>query len=234
MTKGAHQNDGPLPILLLALTFVTGLIDAVSFFRLDHVFVANMTGNVVFLAFAIADAREFSIAASSIALIGFLAGALAGGRFASSYGSHRGQHLTLALAVNVIILGGAAIGVAVFPHTDDTRTHYVVIALLAFAMGLQNATARRLAVPDLTTTVLTLTLTGLAADSRWAGGSSPRPLTRIAAVATMFAGAVLGAALVLRFSTAAVIGLAFLIVSGVAATALHFRRSTEPWVLTTR
>lgn len=75
--------------------FVTGLIDAVSFFRLDHVFVANMTGNVVFLAFAIADAREISIAASSIALIAFFAGALAGGRLGSSYGAHRWQHLTL-------------------------------------------------------------------------------------------------------------------------------------------
>ncbi len=234
MTTKKNQNDGPLPILLLALTFVTGLIDAVSFFHFDHVFVANMTGNVVFLAFAIADAREFSIAASSIALIAFLAGSMAGGRLGISYGSHRGQHLALALEVNVFILGAATIVAAVFPPANDAPMRYAVVALLAFAMGLQNATARRLAVPDLTTTVLTLTLTGLAADSRWAGGSSPRTLMRIAAVATMFAGAVVGTALVLRFSTAAVIGLAFLIVAGVATAALQFRQSTEPWVHTTR
>jgi uncharacterized membrane protein YoaK (UPF0700 family) len=225
MTEEAHQNDGPLPVLLLALTSVTGLIDAVSFFRLDHVFVANMTGNVVFLAFAIADAREFSVAASSTALIAFLAGALVSGKLGSWYGAHRWQHLVLALGINVFILGAAVVVIAVFPGADGAWTHYVVIALLAFAMGLQTAMARRLAVPDLTTTVLTQTLTGLAADSRWAGGSSPRPLMRIAAVATMFAGAVVGATLVLRFSTAAVIGLAFLIVVGTAITTLQLRRT---------
>ena len=227
MTAESHRNDGPLPALLFALTFVTGLIDAVSFFRFDHVFVANMTGNVVFLAFGIVDAREFSVAASSVALIAFLAGALAGGKLGSSYGSERWQHLTLALGINVFILGATAAGTVAFPDAN-ARMHYAVIALLAFAMGLQNATARRLAVPDLTTTVVTLTLTGLAADSRWAGGGSPRPLTRIAAVATMFVGALVGATLVLRFSTAAAIGLAFLIVVGGMVAAFRFWQSNEP------
>ena len=47
-----HDRDWPLPPLLLGLTVVTGLIDAFSYLALGHVFVANMTGNVVFLAFA--------------------------------------------------------------------------------------------------------------------------------------------------------------------------------------
>jgi uncharacterized membrane protein YoaK (UPF0700 family) len=226
MTTEPHRNDGPLPVLLFALTFVTGLIDAVSFFRFDHVFVANMTGNVVFLAFGIVDAREFSVVASSMALIAFLAGALAGGKLGSSSGSDRWQHLTLALSIDLFIFGAVAAGTAVFSDANDARIHYTVIALLAFAMGLQNATARRLAVPDLTTTVVTLTLTGLAADSRWAGGGNPRPLTRIAAVVTMFTGALVGATLVLRVSTAAAIGLAFLIVGGAAIAALQFRRTS--------
>jgi uncharacterized membrane protein YoaK (UPF0700 family) len=225
MTTQAHRNDGPLPALLFALTFVTGLIDAVSFFRFDHVFVANMTGNVVFLAFGIVDARYFSVASSSMALIAFLAGAFAGGKLGSSYGADRWQHLTLALSIDVFILCAVATGTAIFPDAKDVRIHYAVIALLAFAMGLQNATARRLAVPDLTTTVVTLTLTGLAADSRWAGGGNPRPLTRIAAVVTMFASALVGATLVLQVSTAAAIGLAFLIVGGAAIAALQFRRT---------
>lgn len=227
MTTESHRSDGPLLSLLFALTFVTGLIDAVSYFRFDHVFVANMTGNVVFMAFSIVDAREFSIAASSMALIAFLTGALAGGKLGNSYGSDRWRHLAFALGINVFIIGAAAAGTAVFPDGGDARIHYAVIALLAFAMGLQNATARRLAVPDLTTTVVTLTLTGLAADSRWAGGSSPRSRTRIAAVTTMFAGALVGATLVLRFSTAAAIGLAFLIVVGAAVAVFRFWRSNE-------
>jgi uncharacterized membrane protein YoaK (UPF0700 family) len=79
---------------------------------------------------------------------------------------------------------------------------YVVIGLLAAALGLQNATVRRLAVPDVTTTVLTLTLTGLAADSWLAGGRSPRAGRRVAAVGLMAAGALVGA-LLLRVDTVA-------------------------------
>ena len=52
-----NGRDGPLPPLLLALTLVTGLVDAASYVNLGHVFVANMTGNVVFLGFAIAGRR---------------------------------------------------------------------------------------------------------------------------------------------------------------------------------
>jgi uncharacterized membrane protein YoaK (UPF0700 family) len=70
-----------------------------------------------------------------------------------------------------------------------------VIALLAVAMGVRNATVRRLAVPDLTTTVVTLTLTGLAAESKLAGGSGKGTARRATAVATMFAGALAGALL---------------------------------------
>src|SRR6185312_12239225 len=70
------------------------------------------------------------------------------------------------------------------------------IVPLAIAMGIQNATARRLAVPDLTTTVLTLTLTGVAADSRLAGGAGGHPARRLVAVTAMFAGALIGALLV--------------------------------------
>ncbi len=54
--------------MLVAMTMVTGLIDAFSFLVLGHIFVANMTGNVVFLAFALAGASGFSIPACLVAL----------------------------------------------------------------------------------------------------------------------------------------------------------------------
>lgn len=60
----AGDRDGPLPPLMLLLTVVTGLVDAVSCLALGHVFVANMTGNVVFLCFAPAGADELSAAGS--------------------------------------------------------------------------------------------------------------------------------------------------------------------------
>jgi len=77
-----HGKDGPLPPLLLVLTMITGLVDAVSYLELGHVFVANMTGNIVFLGFAAAGAPGLSVPASLAAIGAFLAGALAGGRLA--------------------------------------------------------------------------------------------------------------------------------------------------------
>ena len=79
-------------------------------------------------------------------------------------------------------------------HPGDAAA-YVLIALMALAMGVRNAVVRRIAVPDLTTTVLTMTLTGLAADSRPAGGSGKGSSRRIAAVLAMLAGALSGALL---------------------------------------
>lgn len=79
---GANPDHGPLPALLLILTVVTGVVDAVSILSLGRVFVANMTGNVVFVGFAVAGAPGFSLAASLFALGGFLAGALVGGLLA--------------------------------------------------------------------------------------------------------------------------------------------------------
>ena len=74
------DRHGPLAPLLVTLTVVTGLVDAFSYLVLGHVFVANMTGNVVFLAFALTGAKGFSIAASLSALGAFFVGALCSGR----------------------------------------------------------------------------------------------------------------------------------------------------------
>src|SRR2546422_180555 len=99
---------------------------------------------------------------------------------------------------------------------------YTLIALLAFAMGIQNASVRRLAVPELTTTVLTMTLTGIAADSSLAGGAGARFGRRGLAVAAMFVGALIGALLALRVNTLAplVAAAATLTVTAMAAQQL--------------
>src|SRR5260221_4032971 len=99
--------DGPLPALLLVLTGVTGLVDAVSYLKLGHVFVANMTGNVVFLGFAVADAGDFSIPASLLAIAAFMAGALVGGPGASPAGQHRRPPLGLATYLPISLVGAA-------------------------------------------------------------------------------------------------------------------------------
>jgi len=83
LRRGAASVRHPLTRALLVLTFTTGLIDAVSYLALGRVFTANMTGNIVLLGFAFAGARGLSISRSSVALIVFLTGAVAGGRLAS-------------------------------------------------------------------------------------------------------------------------------------------------------
>src|SRR5580704_13632380 len=69
--------------ILLAMTVVTGIVDAVSFLALGRVFTANMTGNLVLIGFAFAGAPGISISRSALALLAFLSGAVLGGRMAS-------------------------------------------------------------------------------------------------------------------------------------------------------
>ncbi len=192
----APTNAGQVRLLpsLLLLTFMTGLVDAASVLGLGHVFTANMTGNVVFLGFALGGAHDVSIAASLIALASFLAGAACGGRIARA--DDQGA-LRIALALELVLLLVAA-GVAVYGDDRAALTRDAILVLLAAPMGLQNAAVRRLAVPDMTTTVLTLTLTGIAADSSLAGGTNPRLARRVGAVVSMLVGAVIGALLMRR------------------------------------
>jgi uncharacterized membrane protein YoaK (UPF0700 family) len=225
-----HDNrHGPLPMLLLVLTMVTGLVDAVSYLKLGHVFVANMTGNVVFLGFAVAGGADFSLPASIAAIAAFLAGALAGGRLGSRIGQHRGRYLAVATYIEIALVGAAFAVSTIAAGVERNFTQYALIVLLALAMGLQNAAARRLAVPDLTTTVLTLTLTGLAADSSLAGGNAPNVGRRLLAVATMFAGALIGAILVFQVSVSAVLALALLLLIANGIAAYRMSSSTDPW-----
>jgi uncharacterized membrane protein YoaK (UPF0700 family) len=225
------ERHGPLPALLLVLTMVTGLVDAVSYLNLGHVFVANMTGNVVFLGFALAGAADLSLPASLVAIAAFLAGALAGGRLGSSVGHHRGRLLAIATYLQVALLGAAVIVSTAAFAPEGGAVRYGLIVLLALAMGLQNAVARRLGVPDLTTTVLTLTLTGIAADSIPAGGANPNPGRRLAATGTMFLGAAIGAVLLFQVGVSAVLALALalLVLNGILA----YRQwsSLAPWTL---
>jgi uncharacterized membrane protein YoaK (UPF0700 family) len=192
------RND-PLPVALHVLTGVTGLVDAVSFFGFGHVFTANMTGNVVFLAFAVAGAPGVSVARSLTSLAAFLLGAAFGGRLALTMAAlgRRRWLLTVAVVEAGLLFAAAAVSIGIdIASAAPPGRLYVVIGLTALAMGVRNATARQLGVPDLTTTVLTLTLAGLAAESSLAGGNNPRLGRRVLSVALMFVGAAIGTVLV--------------------------------------
>jgi uncharacterized membrane protein YoaK (UPF0700 family) len=199
MTPETRLNDS-LPLLLHIATVITGLIDAISYLALGHVFTANMTGNVVFLAFAVAGAPGLSITRSLTALMAFLIGALIGGRLATRLSEVlTPSWIATALSLESALLLAATLAAINFRDSLGSSFQlYSIIVLTALAMGIRNAVVRKMGIPDLTTTVLTLTITGLAADSRFAGGTSPRWRRRLLAVLLMFSGALIGTRLLRR------------------------------------
>jgi uncharacterized membrane protein YoaK (UPF0700 family) len=221
---------GPLPPLLVAMTLVTGLVDAFSYLVLDHVFVANMTGNVVFLAFALAGAPGFSIPASLVALCSFMLGSLGGGRIGSHLGQHRGHLLSAASAAQTLLLTASAMIAALSPNPMRASFSYSLIIMLGIAMGLQNAIVRKLAVPDLTTTVLTLTIVGTVADSHIAGGSGSRAGRRLIAVAAMLLGALVGGVLILHVSIVVPLVIALIITASITVATHLLSKDNPAWV----
>jgi uncharacterized membrane protein YoaK (UPF0700 family) len=192
LKRGVASVRHPLTRALIALTFTTGLIDAVSYLALGHVFTANMTGNIVLLGFGIAGSGGLPVLAPIVSLVAFLLGAGIGGALVKRLAERHPQLVTTALGIEVTLIAIAAIIAAATSVSAGNAAAYLMIALMAFAMGVRNAAVRHIAVPDLTTTVLTMTLTGLAADSRPAGGSGKGSVRRAAAVVAMLAGALCG------------------------------------------
>ena len=201
--------DPPEPLLtvLMALTVVSGIVDAVSYLGLGHVFTANMTGNIVVIGFAVAGAAGFSVPACACSIGAFLVGAVVAGRLARHTSSRRSL-LLAAMSAETVCTGAMAIVASQVVTVSSGWPRFTLIAVLAFSMGIRNAAIRRLAVSDVTTTVLTMTLTGLAADSSLAGGDNPRVGRRTASVVAMFVGALVGAALLLHVDAAWPLGLA--------------------------
>jgi uncharacterized membrane protein YoaK (UPF0700 family) len=217
----AEPKPRDLAALLLTLTVVTGVVDAVSFLGLGRVFVANMTGNVVFLGFAAAGEATLSVLASLTAVLAFLVGALAGGRLARREDDHdtlRQATLVQAALIAVAVVLAATLGSGTRPGSE------LLIVVLGVAMGLQNAAVRRIGAPDLTTTVLTMTLTGFAADSKVAGGEGAHPLRKVAAVGAMLAGAFAGGLLQLHVAMWTALALALVLVLAVLAVLQVNRR----------
>ena len=193
----------PLPAAMVTLMAVTGMVDAVSFVGLGQVFVANMTGNITLLGFSVAGAEDLSAAGHLVSLFAFVGGALLAGRLVHRFDADTVRSwLVGATAVNGAILLTAAWFARGVGSDATFGERWPIIALLAFAMGIRIAWFHRLHVPDITGSVVTVTLTGLITDSPIGGAKPVRPLRRAAAVVSIFTGAAIGAAVLLSFSIA--------------------------------
>ncbi|OBK56438.1 hypothetical protein A5656_19285 [Mycobacterium gordonae] len=196
---------------LLLLTFATGLADAIAILKLGHVFVANMTGNVIFLGFWFAPRSTVDLTAVVVAFPTFVAGTILGGRLMRYFGERTRHWITTALSIEVVLLSSlsALAAAGVCRYGDNTKLF--LIGGMAIVFGLQHSTARQFGIQELTTTVLTSTIVGLGVDSRLAGGTADREKLRYGVILTMCAGATVGATIT-RVAVAPVLGLAAAVV----------------------
>ncbi|MCC3280012.1 MULTISPECIES: YoaK family protein [unclassified Arthrobacter] len=180
--------------LMLALTFSTGVVDAVGYLGLDRVFTGNMTGNVVLLGMAFAGGADLPILRPALALVFFMLGAALAGRMLRGGPEGWSRRTSVSLVVVAGFITVLAVFTLVFDVQGDRVLGSITTSALAAAMGVQAATAKRLKVAEITTVVVTSTITGLASDSRLAGGNSQYWVRRMLAIALIMLGAVAGAA----------------------------------------
>ena len=194
-TAAPARVPRPTPLhLMLTLTAATGIVDAVGYLGLDRVFTANMTGNVVILGMALTGADDLPVTGPMLALAGFVLGAVLAGR------AVRGRSGEWSTATTGVLCGVGALVIATgaLLMLWGDAPHPVLLGVtgaLGLAMGAQAAAARALAVKDVTTVVITSTITGLAMDSRLAGGAGDLWARRLLAVVLMLIGAAVGALL---------------------------------------
>lgn len=197
---------------LLLLTFVTGIVDAVSFVGLGQVFAAMQTGNVIFLGLGIGGAAGAPVGLPMVALLAFLLGGLAAAVLSPPDAP---PPLRAALLAEVVLLGGAALLALLTDPAPRDGGAYLLVALLSLTMGLRNTVARQIGGQNLATTVLNLTLTAMTAVAPGGLAGSDDLSQRAAAFLAIVAGAAAGA-LLLQAS----VGLALLAAALLAAVAL--------------
>jgi uncharacterized membrane protein YoaK (UPF0700 family) len=214
--------------LLLALTVLAGILDAISILRLGGVFVATMTGNLVFIGLAAAGASAFAVSTSALALGGFVVGVLIGARACRAARSHRGLALRNVLAVKLCLAGTVTVIAVLTGPRFPTSARHTMVVLLAISMGAQLAAIRYLRVPDLLTVVLTMTITGALTD-RASGWTDPKLLRRGLALLAFAIGATSGALLILNVGVAAALSLGLGIIVAVAIAAQMVSGTSASW-----
>ena len=190
----------PLTVGVYAISAICGMLDAATFLKLGHAFVETMTGNILLLAFTVGVRAtgqpapalpDTDVLPYLVALARFAVGAIAGGRLvqAGEPGRRAG------FAADAVLIGLAALA-AVLTHPSSVgRARYLVIGILSFAMGIQNALMRRWGIRDLATNVMTLTLCGLLAESTLGGGTNPGAVRRATSIGIFLIGAIIGGAI---------------------------------------
>jgi uncharacterized membrane protein YoaK (UPF0700 family) len=187
--------------VLVLLTLGSGGVDAVCFFGLGHVFTAVMTGNLVLFGLNAGQAEVVGLLRAAVALAGYAVAAFAASRWLPGYAvtAPWPGRATAATSAELVLQAAVVAGWIALGGHPGVGMQFVLITGYALAMGIQSAITRALAIPGVSTTYVTGTMTGVLADLalRSAGGRSIG--RRVAVVASVAVGA-LCASVLLRFT----------------------------------
>ena len=198
--------------LTVTLAAGTGSLDAVAFLALGKVFVSVITGNLVLLGIGLGGHGEHQVALRvAVAIAGYAVGATAGATIAGRAENDQPVwpgRVTVALLVELVLLGGFAGGWELAAARPAGAAQVVLLGVAATAMGLQSAAVNRLALPGFSSTYLTSTL--IRAVTELVHGPRDHIGAKVAALTTVVVGALAGALLVTaapRFAPVIAIGL---------------------------
>jgi uncharacterized membrane protein YoaK (UPF0700 family) len=202
----AHAKPAELAVrdwLLAGLSFSAGMYEAICFLAFGKVFAGFQTGNLVFLGFGVAGTRPPSgpnPVTVVISLAAFAAGVVLAIPILKGFGGGQetGRNVSqvwprpVSIALAIAFILQAAFFAVWITTTSPASLAYILIALAAFAMGLQANAIRSLNVPGISTTAFTATFVDLVAGvASWAlTALSARRL--IATVVGVAAGGFLG------------------------------------------
>lgn len=190
----SHEANARLRLwMMMALTFVTGALDAVGYLGMDRIFTGNMTGNIVILGMASVGGHGLPTVGPASALAAFMTGAAISGAVLRRSSKAWNVQVSILLAIGTVILIACAV-VLLTSGAHPEWLRVTIASAIALQMGSQALIARFLAVKDMTTVVVTSTLTSLAGESLFGPGNRLMN-RRFWAIAMLFAGAVSGAAL---------------------------------------
>jgi uncharacterized membrane protein YoaK (UPF0700 family) len=180
---------------MLVLTFVTGLVDAVGYLGLDRIFTGNMTGNLVILGMGLAAEDDLPVVGPLVALGAYALGAAIAGRLLRGPLTSRQSRVTRIFTFNAAVLTAVGVTLATVAVTAPSPLSISAAGSIAVLMGMQAATARALAVADMTTVVVTSTITAFASETLFEPGWAWFKHRRLWAILAIFAGALVGALL---------------------------------------
>lgn len=171
------------------------MIDGIGYSLLNHVFPANMTGNLVITSIAPVSETIPLAPGPALAIAAFLAGAWLAGRVLRLHRAPTGwsKRAAASFALVSVVVAGSGWWLAAANTDGDPAplTLAKIAALLGGAMGIQAAAARKVGLPELNTVVVTLPLAALGLDG---GRSGQRRLQahRALSVLSIAAGALIG------------------------------------------